>query len=251
MEVVRREWRNVTVAWRHGDNFVDASHLAAQFQRRPESYLGLSCTIEYLGALSSELDMPVESTDGAASLTDLSGAVWWFHPRVAIDFARWLSPIFAVWMDRQYIDSLAPSEPRSLRILEDARPAVRYREQIFILNETDLHTRVVKYARKFHPRAILCAGLGELQDTEERRLSAWAKGYLRGQPDLLVLNRHRRWTGLAIEFKHPGFEPVATPAQEEWFRKLQRQGWLTLLSNDYDSACRCIDEYARGFVDDE
>lgn len=45
--------------------------------------------------------------------------------------------------------------------------------------------------------------MGELQDTDAKRLDAWSKGYMKGQPDLLVLNRHWKYCGLAIEFKSP------------------------------------------------
>lgn len=138
----------------------------------------------------------------------------------------------------------------SLAAEEDARaarPSRLFRRQLCILNETDLHKAVVAYIRRFHCGAIVVAGLGELQDTAEKRLASWAKGYLCGQPDLLILNRHRRWAGLAIEFKNPGFEPEVPRAQREALEALEAEGWSTLVSNDYDAICRRLDEYAKGF----
>ena len=55
---------------------------------------------------------------------------------------------------------------------------------------TDLHYKVVDLIRKYYPDTILVAGLGENQDTENKRLDSSKKGYMRGQPDLLVLNYH-------------------------------------------------------------
>ena len=68
-------------------------------------------------------------------------------------------------------------------------------------NETDLHYKIVVFTRKFYPDSILVAGLGENQDTEDKRLDSYKKGYVRGQPDLMVLNYHKDFEGLSIEFK--------------------------------------------------
>jgi hypothetical protein len=106
----------------------------------------------------------------------------------------------------------------------------------------------VFFLRKYYPDAVYTAGLGELQDTQEKRLDAWSKGYLKGLPDLIIFNRHRRWTGFAIELKHPGFEPEARPAQFTALSSLEELGWKILLSNDYDEICKNISEYFQCLV---
>ena len=70
-----------------------------------------------------------------------------------------------------------------------------------IENETDLHYKVVQLIRNYYPNSILVAGLGENQDTEEKRLDSYKKGYQRGQPDLMILDYHKYYKGLCIEFK--------------------------------------------------
>ena len=60
-----------------------------------------------------------------------------------------------------------------------------------IENETDLHYKVVDLIRRYYPDSILVAGLGENQDTEDKRLDSYKKGYTRGQPDLMVLDYHK------------------------------------------------------------
>ena len=72
---------------------------------------------------------------------------------------------------------------------------------IMIGNETDLQYKVVDLIRKFYPDSILVAGLGENQDTEDKRLDSYKKGYVRGQPDLMVFNYHKDFEGLGIVFK--------------------------------------------------
>ena len=70
-------------------------------------------------------------------------------------------------------------------------------------NETNLHYKVVDLIRRYYPDSILVAGLGENQDTEDKRLDSYKKGYMRGQPDLMVLDYHKDYKGLCIEFKSP------------------------------------------------
>ena len=59
---------------------------------------------------------------------------------------------------------------------------------IVISNEIDLYYKVVDMIRRFYPDTILVAGLGELQDAEDKRQDSYKKGYIKGQPDLLIIN---------------------------------------------------------------
>ena len=63
-----------------------------------------------------------------------------------------------------------------------------WNKMIMIGNETDLHYKVVNLMRRYYPDSILVAGLGENQDTDDKRLDSYKKGYMRGQPDLMVLD---------------------------------------------------------------
>ena len=78
-----------------------------------------------------------------------------------------------------------------------------WNKMIMISNERDLHYKVVQLIRNYYPDSILVAGLGENQDTEDKRLDSYKKGYQRGTPDLMVLNYHNYYKGLCIEFKSP------------------------------------------------
>ena len=49
----------------------------------------------------------------------------------------------------------------------------------------------------------MVAGLGENQDTEDKRLDSYKKGYMKGLPDLMILDYHKDFKGLCIEFKSP------------------------------------------------
>ncbi|CAH3140273.1 unnamed protein product, partial [Porites evermanni] len=114
---------------------------------------------------------------------------------------------------------------------------------IMIGNETDLHYKLVDLIRRYYPDSILVAGLGENQDTEDKRLDSYKKGYIRGQPDLMVLDYHKDYKGLCIEFKSPTNNYHVSKAQKEMKKKYVNNGYAFVLSNDYDKISKNIHEY--------
>ena len=71
---------------------------------------------------------------------------------------------------------------------------------ISINTEKDLHYKVVDFIKKYIKEAIIVPGLGEHQINSNLRSDAYYKGYTGGQPDILLLNYHTKYKGLAIEF---------------------------------------------------
>ena len=115
-----------------------------------------------------------------------------------------------------------------------------WNKMIMIGNERDLHYKVVQLIRNFHPDSILVAGLGENQDTEDKRLDSYKKGYQRGQPDLMILNYHKDYRGLCIEFKSPTNNYEVTESQLKMKEKYCKNEYAFILSNDYDKISKLI-----------
>ena len=121
-----------------------------------------------------------------------------------------------------------------------------WNKMIMIGNERDLHYKVVNLIRNYYPDAILVAGLGENQDTDEKRLDSYRKGYSRGQPDLMILDYHRDYKGLCIEFKSPTNNYEVSESQIKMKDKYKKNDYAFILSNDYDSISRKIHKYMEG-----
>ena len=115
-----------------------------------------------------------------------------------------------------------------------------------IENEMDLHSKVVQLIRNFYPDAIMVPGLGENQDTPEKRINSWKKGYLRGTPDLMILNYHKDYNGLCIEFKSPTNYYEISDAQKEMKERYKINCYKFILSNDYDYICKRLHKYMDG-----
>ena len=115
-----------------------------------------------------------------------------------------------------------------------------------IENEMDLHSKVVELIRNFYPGAIMVPGLGENQDTPDKRINSWKKGYMRGQPDLMILNYHKDYKGLCIEFKSPTNNYCVSEAQLKMKEKYCDNDFAFILTNDYDKISKLIHKYIAG-----
>ena len=121
-----------------------------------------------------------------------------------------------------------------------------WNKMIMIGNENDLHYKVVDLIRRYYPDSILVAGLGENQDTEDKRLDSYKKGYQKGQPDLMILDYHKDYKGLCIEFKSPTNNYNISEAQLKMKEKYRNNDYAFILSNDYEKISKNIHKYMAG-----
>ena len=115
-----------------------------------------------------------------------------------------------------------------------------------IEDEYDLHTKVVQFIRRFYPDILMVAalaGLGENQDTKQKRIKSFKKGYMKGQPDLIIQNLHKNYNGLCIEFKTPKFNGVLSEQQQELIERYEDNRYKCIISSDYDLIIKEINDY--------
>ena len=117
---------------------------------------------------------------------------------------------------------------------------------ININNEKDLHYKVIHFIRHFIKEAIIIPGLGEHQINCGMRSDAYLKGYASGQPDIILLNFHTRYKGLAIELKTPTGSGIISKNQQNYINVLENNGFKTLISNNYDEIITTIIMYSMG-----
>ena len=103
-----------------------------------------------------------------------------------------------------------------------------------IENEMDFHVKVVSFLKKSYPYSIFTATLGENQDTINKRIESYKKGYLRGLLDLIINNLHKHYTGFALEFKSQTSKGILSYNQSKMLRQYQNNAFKALVSNDYD-----------------
>nr|WP_101128254.1 KilA-N domain-containing protein [Neisseria meningitidis] len=95
---------NISVSFRD-DGYLNATAIAAHFGKQPRDYLKTEQTQQYIAALADFLSTKTKILVKENQIVNVknggSERGTWLHPKLAIHFARWLDPKFAVWCDEQ------------------------------------------------------------------------------------------------------------------------------------------------------
>lgn len=95
---------NIAVSFRE-DGYLNATQIAAHFGKLPKDYLKSEQTQQYISALAENLSVrrKILTEENQIVIVKRGGNEQgtWLHPKLAIHFARWLNPKFAVWCDEQ------------------------------------------------------------------------------------------------------------------------------------------------------
>jgi prophage antirepressor-like protein len=115
---------------------------------------------------------------------------------------------------------------------------------INIKTENDLHYQVVKYIKnQLNSPFCMIVGLGELQDTPEKRIEASKKGYRPGLPDILISSSNGRYNGIALELKTPLGTNELSDAQKKTLNELENDNYKVIISNDYNDIIYKLTKY--------
>ena len=98
------------------DGYLNATAIATHFGKQPRDYLKTEQTQQYIAALADFLSTKTKILVKENQIVNVknggSERGTWLHPKLAIHFARWLDPKFAVWCDEQIEQLLSGSQPK-------------------------------------------------------------------------------------------------------------------------------------------
>ena len=121
MNIQTFSFDNISVIFRN-DGYLHATQIAKHFGKLPKDYLKTEQTQEYISALADNCVRRKILTNKNQLVIVKQGGLeqgTWLHPKLAIHFARWLDPRFAVWCDEQIEQILSGSLK-----LEPTQPAL-------------------------------------------------------------------------------------------------------------------------------
>jgi len=109
--LIEAHYQNLTVHFTEAGWF-NATVVVAHYGRCPNDWLALDSTQDYLATLAelaqcdkAALVKSQRSGNQRANTRNSGNGGTWFHPKLAVPFARWLDVRFAIWCDLQ-IDAL-------------------------------------------------------------------------------------------------------------------------------------------------
>jgi prophage antirepressor-like protein len=112
--------------------------------------------------------------------------------------------------------------------------------------EDALHYRVIEYIRNTYPDAETIAGLGEHLQTKHQRMDGYLKGYVGGQPDIMVLRGlpNGNHDVYSIELKNPNGKGKLSQKQVDYHEHLLSKCHVqTLVSNSYEEVVIALHEH--------
>jgi len=107
--------------------------------------------------------------------------------------------------------------------------------------ESKIQEAVVTYLRHQYPHALHCASAGGVRTSMKQAIMMKRTGYVRGFPDLMILESSKEFKGLFIEMKTD--KGVASKEQKWWKEQLNKRGYRSEICKGFDSAKQVIDEY--------
>ena len=112
--------------------------------------------------------------------------------------------------------------------------------------EDALHYRVIEYIRNTYPDAETIAGLGEHLQTKHQRMDGYLKGYVGGQPDIMVLRGlpNGNQDVYSIELKNPNGKGKLSQKQVDYHEHLLSKCHVqTFVSNSYEEVVIALHEH--------
>lgn len=122
-DLVTRAWNGTPIQRRTIDGFVNATAMAKASGKEWAHYFRTDRATTYIEALSRNCEIAVTSLYIAKP-----GEGTWIHPRLAVDFARWISADFAVWMDAWFLEELTGGRVSQVRDTQIPALAASHRE---------------------------------------------------------------------------------------------------------------------------
>lgn len=138
-----------SISFQKGDSvMVNATEMAKPFGKRPVDWLQNQQAKEFITALaevrkSTSADL-VKVTKGGYNK---KGQGTWMHEDVALEFARWLSPMFAIWCNDRIKELLTKGHTEIHQIPEPSEPVLTSTFDISSLTGRP-HDRIMKDIRK-------------------------------------------------------------------------------------------------------
>ena len=116
------------------------------------------------------------------------------------------------------------------------------------MKEYQIQKAVVKYLKLQYPQALYCASAGGLRTSITSAVRMKASGYIKGHPDLAILEPLGKYHSLYLEIKTEKGKP--TREQLWWRNELNKRDFYCKIVYGYEEAVECIDNYLKGNIDE-
>ncbi len=161
-EIFNYNGNPVTFQLESGEVMVSATEMAAKFNKQPSDWSRLKSTSEFIASLSAVRGIPrtelIQINQGGNGQQGT-----WMHEDVALEFARWLSPHFAIWCNskiKELLKSGVATVSDDDEVLAKAIEVLQKRVQQKAIENQELENKLSIVAPKveYYDEVLMCEG---------------------------------------------------------------------------------------------
>lgn len=148
------QYNGSPISFQKGDSvMVNATQMAKSFGKEPKFWLMNQSTTDYLNELSKVRNLTLADLVQVTKGGNNSGT--WMHEDVAMEFARWLSPAFAIWCNDRIKEllthGLTATQPTLEQIINNPDLIISLATQL--KNEREEKARLLSENTRLLPKA--------------------------------------------------------------------------------------------------
>lgn len=167
MSIVTFEYQGHAIDYQD-DGWFNATAAASQFSRRVDHWLANQETKAYIASLCEITNTPLS---GYLKTKRGAGGGTWLHPKLAVRFAQWLDPRFAVWCDIQ-IDNLLRGKSDWRKLRHESAASFKVMTAMLQMTRADAGKDTVGYHFSNEARLVNSLLSGEFKALDRDALSA-------------------------------------------------------------------------------
>ncbi len=140
---------NITFQSENGDTMVNATQMAKPFGKSPNHWLRNNSSKEFINQLGA---LRNRNPSDLVCITNGDNGNTWLHEDVALEFARWLSPKFAIWCNDRIKELFKYGFSATENTLEriQANPDIIIQLATALKEERERHQRELQEERERH-----------------------------------------------------------------------------------------------------
>jgi len=245
-EIVKFDFEGTVIEFGKGEAiWLNATEIAKKYDKQVSSWTRNASTYEYIAALKDRYAKMHNAKNQEFIMVHQGGLGiqgTWIHQKLAVRFAQWLNPDFAVWVDEKIEEllttgaasiSIPKDYPSALRALADSHEARMIAEAAAEQNKekAEGYELLIEKANNYTLKEA-----ADLLGSGQNRFSKWLmqnkflqaggipyQTYLRNQPYFVL----KEVTKAGIVYH----TPMITPKGMDYFTKLRNRGQMNEILN--------------------
>jgi len=153
------------------EGWFNATIVAEKFGKRPNDWLSLDSTQDYISVLCESFNYQKSSL--LKTKAGRYGGTW-MHPKLGVAFARWLDVRFAVWCDTQ-IETIIHGDPNATdwrRLRHEAASSHKVMSDVLFESRTEDGKETLSYHYANEAKLVNWALTGEFKSIDRNSLSS-------------------------------------------------------------------------------